>query len=59
MTTTPALDQRVLDATVGALELCGIYLGTRLNLYASLSGSRGKHSGRAGRHRGNRPSLRP
>ena len=35
-TTTPALDQRVLDATTGALELFGIYLGTRLGLYAAV-----------------------
>ena len=35
-TTTPALDQRVLDATTGALELFGIYLGSRLGLYAAL-----------------------
>jgi 2-polyprenyl-3-methyl-5-hydroxy-6-metoxy-1,4-benzoquinol methylase len=35
-TTTTTLDQRVLDATTGALELFGIYLGTRLGLYATL-----------------------
>ena len=34
--TTATLDQRVLDATTGALELFGIYLGTRLGLYATL-----------------------
>ena len=33
---TAALDQRVLDATTGALELFGIYLGNRLGLYAAL-----------------------
>jgi 2-polyprenyl-3-methyl-5-hydroxy-6-metoxy-1,4-benzoquinol methylase len=41
MTTTievpsATLEQRVLDATTGALELFGIYLGTRLGLYAAL-----------------------
>ncbi|MGQ0717765.1 MAG: class I SAM-dependent methyltransferase [Pseudonocardiales bacterium] len=30
------LDQRVLDATTGALELFGIYLGSRLGLYDAL-----------------------
>jgi 2-polyprenyl-3-methyl-5-hydroxy-6-metoxy-1,4-benzoquinol methylase len=35
-TTTPTLDQRVLDATTGTLELFGIYLGHRLGLYAAL-----------------------
>ena len=35
-TTTATLEQRVLDATTGALELFGIYLGTRLGLYAAL-----------------------
>jgi 2-polyprenyl-3-methyl-5-hydroxy-6-metoxy-1,4-benzoquinol methylase len=35
-TTTATLDQRVLEATTGALELFGIYLGTRLGLYATL-----------------------
>lgn len=30
------LDQRVLDAAIGALELFGIYLGSRLGLYAAL-----------------------
>ncbi len=34
--TTPTLEQRVLAATTGALELFGIYLGTRLGLYAAL-----------------------
>ena len=41
MTTTttpsPTLEQRVLDATTGALELFGIYLGTRLGLYAAVT----------------------
>jgi 2-polyprenyl-3-methyl-5-hydroxy-6-metoxy-1,4-benzoquinol methylase len=36
MTITPTLEQRVLDATTGALELFGIYLGTRLGLYATV-----------------------
>jgi 2-polyprenyl-3-methyl-5-hydroxy-6-metoxy-1,4-benzoquinol methylase len=35
-TTTATLDQRVLDATTGALELFGIYLGTRLGLYTAV-----------------------
>jgi 2-polyprenyl-3-methyl-5-hydroxy-6-metoxy-1,4-benzoquinol methylase len=30
------LEQRVLDATIGALELFGVYLGTRLGLYDAL-----------------------
>jgi 2-polyprenyl-3-methyl-5-hydroxy-6-metoxy-1,4-benzoquinol methylase len=34
--TTTSLDQRVLDATTGALELFGIYLGDRLGLYHAL-----------------------
>ena len=37
-TTTPTLDERVLQATVGALELFGIYLGDRLGLYRALLG---------------------
>jgi 2-polyprenyl-3-methyl-5-hydroxy-6-metoxy-1,4-benzoquinol methylase len=35
-TTSPPLEQRVLDATIGALELFGIYLGTRLGLYEAI-----------------------
>jgi 2-polyprenyl-3-methyl-5-hydroxy-6-metoxy-1,4-benzoquinol methylase len=35
-TTATPLDQRVLDATIGALELFGIYLGDRLGLYDAL-----------------------
>ena len=35
-TTTTTLDERVLDATIGALELFGIYLGDRLGLYDAL-----------------------
>lgn len=39
-TTTPleerSLDERLLDATTGALELFGVYLGDRLGLYATL-----------------------
>lgn len=34
--TLTSLDQRVLDATTGALELFGIYLGSRLDLYGVL-----------------------
>ncbi|MDQ3895824.1 MAG: methyltransferase domain-containing protein [Actinomycetota bacterium] len=40
VTTTP-LDQRVVDATVGTLELFGIYLGDRLGLYEALRGRGG------------------
>ena len=36
--TTP-LDQRLLDATTGALELFGVYLGDRLGLYEALRSS--------------------
>ena len=36
--TTTSLDQRILDATTGALELFGIYLGDRLGLYDALRG---------------------
>ncbi|MDQ4130067.1 MAG: class I SAM-dependent methyltransferase, partial [Actinomycetota bacterium] len=35
-TRTTTLDERVLDATVGALELYGIFLGDRLGLYQVL-----------------------
>lgn len=35
VTTTP-LDQRLLDATIGTLELFGVYLGDRLGLYDTL-----------------------
>jgi pimeloyl-ACP methyl ester carboxylesterase/2-polyprenyl-3-methyl-5-hydroxy-6-metoxy-1,4-benzoquinol methylase len=31
-----ALDERLTDATIGALELFGVYLGTRLALYQTL-----------------------
>jgi 2-polyprenyl-3-methyl-5-hydroxy-6-metoxy-1,4-benzoquinol methylase len=34
--TDPTLEQRVFDATIGTLELFGIYLGTRLGLYDAL-----------------------
>ena len=40
ITTTP-LDQRVLDAAIGALELFGIHLGHRLGLYDALLGGAG------------------
>ena len=36
MTTTTTLDQRVFEAAIGALELYGIHLGSRLGLYLSL-----------------------
>ncbi len=35
-TRSSTLDERILDATVGALELYGIYLGDRLGLYEAL-----------------------
>ena len=41
-TMTTALDQRVLDAAIGALELFGIHLGTRLGLYDALLGGAAK-----------------
>jgi 2-polyprenyl-3-methyl-5-hydroxy-6-metoxy-1,4-benzoquinol methylase len=34
--TAPALDERLLAATIGSLELFGIYLGDRLGLYEAL-----------------------
>src|SRR5688500_9862129 len=40
-TTTTTLDQRVLDAAIGALELFGIHLGNRLGLYDALLGGAG------------------
>ena len=40
-TTTTTLDQRVLDAAIGALELFGIHLGSRLGLYDALLGGAG------------------
>ncbi len=36
--TMTTLDQRVLDAAIGALELFGIHLGNRLGLYDALLG---------------------
>ena len=36
MTTSTALDERVVSATTGALELFGMYLGDRLGLYDAL-----------------------
>lgn len=36
VTDLPPLEQRVFEASVGALELFGIYLGDRLGLYAAL-----------------------
>jgi 2-polyprenyl-3-methyl-5-hydroxy-6-metoxy-1,4-benzoquinol methylase len=33
------LDERVLESTVGALELFGVYLGNRLGLYEAIAGS--------------------
>ncbi len=52
------LDQRVLDATIGALELFGIHLGSRLGLYDALLRRR-RHRRRAGRRRRHRSPLRP
>jgi 2-polyprenyl-3-methyl-5-hydroxy-6-metoxy-1,4-benzoquinol methylase len=37
MTTTHTLDERLVDATTGTLELFGVYLGTRLGLYQALA----------------------
>jgi 2-polyprenyl-3-methyl-5-hydroxy-6-metoxy-1,4-benzoquinol methylase len=37
-TTTTTLDQRLVDAATGALELFGVHLGTRLGLYDALLG---------------------
>lgn len=37
MTTTHTLDERLVDATTGTLELFGVYLGTRLGLYRALA----------------------
>ena len=34
--TSSSLDERLAEATVGALELFGVYLGTRLDLYRTL-----------------------
>ncbi|HLU55110.1 MAG TPA: methyltransferase domain-containing protein [Pseudonocardia sp.] len=34
---TPTLDERLLEAATGTLELFGVYLGTRLGLYRSLA----------------------
>jgi 2-polyprenyl-3-methyl-5-hydroxy-6-metoxy-1,4-benzoquinol methylase len=41
MTMTTTLDQRVFEAAVGALELFGIHLGSRLGLYDALLGGAG------------------
>jgi 2-polyprenyl-3-methyl-5-hydroxy-6-metoxy-1,4-benzoquinol methylase len=38
ITTTPTLEERVLESAIGALELFGIYLGDRLGLYQALRG---------------------
>jgi len=38
---TKSFDERVLEQTIGALELFGIYLGDRLGLYAALRGGPG------------------
>jgi SAM-dependent methyltransferase len=34
---TPTLDERLVEATTGTLELYGVYLGTRLGLYRCLA----------------------
>ncbi|OZM76746.1 class I SAM-dependent methyltransferase [Pseudonocardia sp. MH-G8] len=34
---TPTLDERLIEATTGTLELFGVYLGTRLGLYRALT----------------------
>ncbi|GAB1688284.1 hypothetical protein [Krasilnikovia sp. M28-CT-15] len=41
----PALDERMMQATIGALELFGIYLGSRLGLYDALRGRDGSTYG--------------
>ena len=41
MSTSTPLDQRLLDAAIGALELFGVHLGTRLGLYDALLGGAG------------------
>ena len=41
MTSTTTLDQRVLDAAIGALELFGIHLGSQLGLYDAVLGGAG------------------
>ena len=33
----PTLDERLLEATTGTLELFGVYLGTRLGLYRAMA----------------------
>ena len=48
------LDQRVVDAATGTLELFGVYLGDRLGLYDALRDGRAgtaRRAGRGGRHR--------
>jgi 2-polyprenyl-3-methyl-5-hydroxy-6-metoxy-1,4-benzoquinol methylase len=44
-TMTPSLEDRVLAAAVGSLELFGIYLGDRLGLYEALRGAEGLTEG--------------
>jgi 2-polyprenyl-3-methyl-5-hydroxy-6-metoxy-1,4-benzoquinol methylase len=39
---SPTLDERLLAATTGALELFGIYLGDRLGLYEALRDGKGR-----------------
>jgi precorrin-6B methylase 2 len=34
---TPTLDERLIEATTGALELFGVYVGTRLELYRTMA----------------------
>lgn len=34
---TPTLDERLIEATTGTLELFGVYLGTRLGLYQAMA----------------------
>jgi methyltransferase family protein/winged helix-turn-helix protein len=34
---TPTLDERLIEATTATLELFGVYLGTRLGLYAAMA----------------------
>ena len=59
-TTEEALTARLLQSTMQALELYGIYLGKELGLYATLEGRSGPlTSSRAGPAGGHPPALRP
>ena len=51
--------QRVLDATTGALELFGVYLGSRLGLYEALPSGRAGTAAELADGRRHPPPLRP